>query len=241
MSANQSAGNSNLQTQEWIISLLALAGLGAGMALAYSGLLMEQPWFSYPGWILVALAFLLSLHRYAQRARAIIWGLGLATIIVFTAITPTPYTPPQPGQPYTFALDASKIKSNLDILASIHEPVVVILVVNNQDYSYQAQILQMALTGSPVACQFASPTAAPVLTATATPAAAPTVSGTPCLNGAVGIVSVALSSTDQSVRKDFMSELPNASTIYIFPASKREGHSPVLSSGVALLYRRSIR
>jgi hypothetical protein len=221
MSVNQSTGNGNSQMREWFISLLALAGLGVGMALAYSGLLMQQPWFSYPGWILVALAFLLSLHRYAQRARAIIWGLGLATIIVFTAITSSPYTPPKPGQPYTFALDASKIKSNLDILASSHEPVIVVLVVNNQDYSYQAQILQMALTGSPVACQFASPTAAPVLTATTTPvAASPSVSGTPCLNGAVGIVSVALSSTDQAVREDFMSELPNASTIYIFPASK---------------------
>lgn len=217
MNTNQSTGNRRRLALDWIISLLALSALIAGMILAYMGRQPALSGLDYPGWGLVALAFLVSLHHYARRSRAIIWGLGLATIIFLTMITPSSYSPPQPKQPYTFALDASKIKSDLDILATSHEKVIVVLVVNKQDYSYQAQIIQMALTGSPVTCQFASPV--PIPSATTTPAASPAVQGTPCLNGAVGIVSVELSNATQSIREDFMSELPNASTIYIFPAS----------------------
>jgi len=223
MSINQSTGNSKRQALDWIISFLALTALIAGMILAYIGSHSPLSWLAYPGWGLIALAFLVSLNYYARRSRAVIWGLGLAAIILLTLITPSPYNPPQPKQPYAFALDASKIKSDLDILANSHEKVIVVLIVNKQNYSYQAQIIQMALTGSPIACQFASP--APIPSATTTPAAVPTVSGTPCLNGVVGNVSVELLNADPSVREDFMSELPNASTIYIFPASSQNEQS----------------
>lgn len=218
MSTNQSTRNRSRQVLNWSISLLALAALIVGMILAYIGRNSPLFWLNYLGWGLIALAFLVSLNYYARRSRAVIWGLGLAVVILLTLITPSPNNPPQPKQPYTFALDASKIKSDLDILANNHEKVVVVLVVNKQNYSYLAQIIQMALTGSPIACQFASP--APIQpTTTTTPATVPTVSGTPCLNGVVGIVSVELLNADTSVREDFMGELPNASTIYIFPAS----------------------
>jgi hypothetical protein len=175
----------------------------------------------YISWGLIGLAlfFFLFLPKYFlppwfRVIQAIIWFVGLIVVLLelgVVAFLPMPPASVPPSKsPYAFTLDASKIKSDLDTVAQMQpESVVVVLVVNGQQYEYQAKILQMTSAATPVAtCVFA-----PV---------------TPCRNGGISTVSIEL--VDCSSFDSFRSELPNASTIYLFPASSTPTATPVSCS-----------
>jgi|GEM_PF-5509558 len=169
---------------------------------------------AYTWWILLGAALIVPLFSATLRRHSFLfihYGVVLVAIVLLTVLT-SPFTPsPSPTAPSadTFALPVSKINSDLSVLTS--RDVVVVLVANNQEYRYDAQIFQESQIGTPTPCLFSTPMS--------TPATSSSLTSIPmsCLNDEINIVSVTLHDSSQS--DNFITQLATASAIYVLPAS----------------------
>jgi hypothetical protein len=182
------------------------------------------------GWTLIGVALLISLFGIYRNSRLFIGSIGLALMFLLTLFFPAAATPPTTNLSSTFTLDVTKIRSDLSSLPA-NGNVMVVLLVNNVEYSFGAQIYQLSIknASTPIPCSTGLPNSATVIpvpspSTSPTPttlAAAPSTTASPivvsCLNSTVNTISVALINPDPSMIDSFTNLLPNVTSIYLLP------------------------
>lgn len=115
------------------------------------------------GWTLIGLALLISLLGIYRNSRLFIGIIGLALMFFLTLFFPAVSTSSTTNLPSTFTLDVTKIRSDLSSLPA-NGNVEVVLLVNNIEYRFDAQIYQLSMknTGTPIPCSTGLPNSATV-------------------------------------------------------------------------------